>query len=259
MEEQALLNEVQEQVRALGPWHFDIEIANGVRTKDFNRAAYGNVDLDKVGVIDPLEMKELLQLILPGGIVGKRFLDVGCNAGGYCFVAHELGASECFGFDIREHWINQAQFIKSLKYSGVDTIQFRVADVKTFTHRHNYDVTLFKGIFYHIPDPISTLRSICDLTDRAIIIDTASRSDIPGECMSPWRESTTHVMSGVDGLAWFPGGPEVIQPILTWAGFTHMRVVQHKKGDASERFRGRFRVIATRKESDLSAYDAAKT
>src|SRR5262249_36227642 len=140
----------------------------------------------------------------------------------------------------------------------VDTIQFQVADVKTFTHRHNYDVTLFKGVFYHIPDPISTLRSICDLTDRAIILDTASRSDIPGECMAPWQESKTHVMSGVDGLAWFPGGPEVIHPILKWAGFAHMRVVQHTKGGAPERFRGRFRIIAARKEADLSAYDADK-
>jgi hypothetical protein len=65
-------------------------------------------------------------------------------------------------------------------------------------------------------------------------------------------------MSGVDGLAWFPGGPEVIGAILKWSGFPHMRVVAHRKGDKSERFRGRFRVIATREERDLAAYDASR-
>jgi hypothetical protein len=74
--------------------------------------------------------------------------------------------------------------------------------------------------------------------------------------MVPWQESKTHVMSGVDGLAWFPGGPEVIAPILKWCGFPHMRVVRHKKGGAAERFRGRFRVVATRDAKDLAAFDA---
>ena len=88
--------------------------------------------------------------------------------------------------------------------------------MKQFAHQQQYDVVLFKGVFYHLPDPIDTLAKLCDLTGRAIIIDSASRSDIPGDCMVPWWESTTHVMSGVDGLAWFPGGPEVIGAILKW-------------------------------------------
>jgi hypothetical protein len=37
-----------------------------------------------------------------------------------------------------------------------------------------------------------------------------------------------------------------------------MRVVINRKGGPAERFRGRFRVIAARQESDLSAYDASR-
>ena len=249
---------VEAKLRELGPWHFDMDVLPGIRTKQYNQENYGNVDLDKVGVIDPYEMKGLLQTILPdGGIAGKTLLDVGCNAGGYCFVAHELGAKACYGFDVREHWIRQAEFIKSIKYPASKNLQFKLADVKQFVHDQQYDVVLFKGVFYHVPDPITTLAKLCELTTRAIIVDSASRSDIPGECMVPWWESKTHVMSGIDGLAWFPGGPEVIQPILAWSGFPHMRVVQHRKGGPAERFRGRFRVIAARHENDLSAYDAS--
>jgi tRNA (mo5U34)-methyltransferase len=248
---------IEQKLRELAPWHFDIDVKPGVRTAAFNKESYGNVDLDKVGVINPYEMKQLLEVVLPGGgVAGKTFLDVGCNAGGYCFVAHELGAKACFGFDIRDHWIKQAEFIKSIKYPNLDNLKFNIADVKTFDHAQRYDVTLFKGIFYHLPDPISTTARICELTARAIIVDSASRSDIPGESMAPWQESQTHVMSGVDGLAWFPGGPEVVAPILKWAGFPHYRVVFDRKGGQAERFRGRFRMLATRDAKDLATFDA---
>jgi SAM-dependent methyltransferase len=251
------LADVEQNLRNLAPWHFDMEVVPGVKTAAYNKESYGDIDLDKVGIIDPDEMRELLKAILPDhGVKGKTFLDVGCNGGGYCFVAHELGAKLCYGFDVREHWIRQAEFIRSVKYPTAVNLHFKLADVKRFAHEHRYDVVLFKGVFYHLPDPISMLTKLCDLTARIIIVDTASRSDIPGDCMVPWWESTTHVMSGVDGLAWFPGGPEVVAAILKYAGFPHMRVINHRKGGKAERFRGRFRLIAAREDPDLSAYDA---
>src|SRR5687768_9583552 len=101
-------DQIERTLRELGPWHFNMEILPNVWTGAYNKDSYGNVDLDKVGLIDPYEMKSLLQVILPdGGIAGRTLLDVGCNAGGYCFVAHELGAKACYGFDVREHWIRQ--------------------------------------------------------------------------------------------------------------------------------------------------------
>jgi tRNA (mo5U34)-methyltransferase len=251
--------ELEHELRALAPWHFEMEVVPGISTISYNKETYGNIDHERVGIKDPYEMKPLFEVILPdGGMAGKTLLDVGCNAGGYCFVAHELGAAACYGFDVRDHWIRQAEFIKSIKYPGCDNIRFNVADVKQFAHEQQYDVALFKGIFYHLPDPISTLAKICSLTRRAIIVDSASRSDIPGDCMVPWWESTTHVMSGVDGFAWFPGGPEVVGAILKWSGFPHMRVVFQQKGNQAERFRGRFRVIAARDERDLASYDTRR-
>src|SRR5262245_36679216 len=105
-------SKIEAALRDLAPWHFAIEVMPGIKTVDYNKDSYGDIDLDKVGVINPYEMSPLLQDILPdGGIAGRTFLDVGCNGGGYCFVAHELGAQACYGFDVREHWIRQAEFI----------------------------------------------------------------------------------------------------------------------------------------------------
>jgi tRNA (mo5U34)-methyltransferase len=39
-------------------------------------------------------------------------LDCACNCGAFLFWAKELGADECFGFDIRQHWIDQAEFLR---------------------------------------------------------------------------------------------------------------------------------------------------
>jgi tRNA (mo5U34)-methyltransferase len=45
----------------------------------------------------------MMNLIYPGGLEGRRFLDCACNCVAYSFWAKELGASETFGFDVREH------------------------------------------------------------------------------------------------------------------------------------------------------------
>lgn len=248
------VEELRTRAAELAPWHFDMELAPGLRTRDCNAAEYGTEDHRGVGLIPPEEMEPLMRTILPGGIEGRSFLDIGCNAGGYCFVANRLGAAKAHGFDVRKHWIDQAEFLKSALCPDAQSVDFQVADAKTFRHEGRFDVTLFKGIFYHLPDPIAALREACDLTTRAIIVDTAGRSDIPEDALVPWQESTTHVMSGVDGLAWFPGGPAVIRSILAWAGFPHTRTIQWVHGDASTRFRNRFRVVGWRDGDDHAAY-----
>jgi SAM-dependent methyltransferase len=252
------LSLIEQRLAQLAPWHFNVEVRPGVWTEAFNRKEYEDADHQGVGLIDPREIQALFESILPGGLRGRSFLDVGCNGGGYCFLAHDLGASSCHGFDVRQHWIDQCEFLKSLLHPDVASLHFEVADVKKFQHPHQYDVTLFKGVFYHLPDPITTLNQLCALTSRAIIVDTVCRGDIPEDTLVPWQESTTHVMSGVDGLAWFPGGPKALHAILKWSGFPHMRTVRWKKGAKEERFRGRMRVIAARDEQDLAAYDAAQ-
>ena len=248
--------QIEAAVRDLSPWHFVIEVAPGIRTVDFNRKAYKDKDLNNVGMIDPEEMRPLLQHILPGGVHGKSFLDVGCNGGGYCFIAHELGAEVCYGFDVRDHWIRQATFVKSVKYPTAETVRFAVADVQAITLDRKFDVTLFKGVLYHLPDPLHMLIKLCGVTSRAIIVDTVSRNDIPLNCIVPDAEPKTQVMSGVDGLCWYPGGPEALQPLLAWCGFPHVRVVYRQVGAKSGIHRGRFRILAARELDDLSPYDA---
>ena len=42
-----------------------------------------------------------------------------------------------------------------------------------------FDLTIFKGIFYHLPDPVRGLKIAADLTKEALILDTNARAGMP--------------------------------------------------------------------------------
>jgi len=93
-------------------------------------------------------------------------LDCACNAGGHLLEAKRQGAGRCFGFDVREHWIEQARFLARHRAAPRDGMRFEVQDLYELPRLglDRFDVTLFNGIFYHVPEPLAALRVAADLT-----------------------------------------------------------------------------------------------
>lgn len=234
------------RLAALAPWHFRIEVLPGLWTDDFNRESYDEPHKHKVGVVDPQKLGPLFSALFPEGVTGKTFLDAGCNAGGYGLVARALGFARADGFDARSHWIDQALYLKSLLRPGDDELCYHHMRLEEWSHDDRYDLTLFKGLFYHLADPIHGLLRLASLTREVLIVDTVTSSDIPEACLCPVRETTVAVMSGVDGLAWLPGGPACLIPILTLAGFPHVSVQYWRKSTPWNEKRGRMQLIAAR-------------
>jgi SAM-dependent methyltransferase len=237
--------QLETRARELAPWHFDFELAPGLRTADCNRASYGDPDKEGVHVQDADGLVPFYRQFYPDGLEGKSVLDVGCNAGAYCFSAHELGASSVTGFDVRSHWIDQANFVREVKYPGAAGISFELGDAKLFLRAKPtmYDIVVFKGVFYHLPDPISVLYELAAATREVILVDTASSDLVPEDTLQLIPESPTHVMSGVDGIAWLPGGPRVLERMLRYCGFTEFWV-PYWMHDVVDKGRGRFRIVA---------------
>jgi tRNA (mo5U34)-methyltransferase len=235
--------DIVQRAKELAPWHFDFVLTPTVSTANLNPSSDADPDKRGVKTIDPYEMKSFFDRYYPQGLAGKDVLDVGCNAGGYCFVAGELGARSVIGFDIRAHWLKQAAFIQAVKYPHLSNVKFEKGDAKTFTEK--VDIVIFKGVFYHLPDPIHVLLSLCNSARETILIDTASSDKVPEHCLTPIQESRTHVMSGVDGLAWLPGGPAALTPILRYAGFASIEVIYWHHRIMSNTT-GRFRIAARR-------------
>src|SRR5688500_8684696 len=100
------------EIARLAPWHYDIEVAPGVRTGERQPAGAWPAELGTPNVIRPARGFAILAgEVWPEGLQGRSFLDCACNAGGNVFAAKANGAGRCLGFDAREHWIAQARFL----------------------------------------------------------------------------------------------------------------------------------------------------
>lgn len=254
------MNSIQQQIIDLAPWHLDVAIDDGLTTA---YAIKSGAIVDPkihghVSFISPREnFRDFVHRIYPEGLGGRSFLDCACNCGGYSFWAKEMGAGRTFGFDVRDHWINQANFLKEARRESGE-ISFETADLYDVGKLglEPFDITLFKGLFYHLPDPVTGLRIAADLTNELLVLNTATRIDLPDGLLAVAREGTTQLMSGVYGLNWFPTGPVVLKRMLMWMGFKEIRLVWWKK-EATQQAQGlgRIEVIAAKKEGLLEAFE----
>jgi SAM-dependent methyltransferase len=186
-------------------------------------------------------------------------LDCACNSGAYLFWAKELGAGRCFGFDAREHWIEQARFLAEHRSDRLEDLSFGVHDLYEVPslELEPFDLALFHGIFYHLPEPVTGLKIAADLARDVLVVATAVQDGYGSDdLLVANQESTTDTGSGVHGLAWFPTGPEVIRRSLAWMGFPHTRVDRwrRRRGQRGVR-RSELKMVASREAGALRAYD----
>lgn len=238
------------RIRELRPWHQNIRLTDSLQIMDaFDDEERKRINNDNVSMIDfGGRFGEKVKMIYPEGLAGKRFLDCACNAGGYCFWARELGADEAIGFDVRKHWIEQAEFVRQNRTLGpVDQIQFRACDLMELPKLEmgQADLTLFKGIFYHLADPILGLKIAADMTREVLWFNSARCFMDNTESLYCTFEASEKLMSGVHALSWIPSGPSVVAKMLYWMGFVDIFHVFSKEYDDRPGF-GRMELMASR-------------
>lgn len=247
-----MIQDISSEIIRLGPWAHEIEIQDGVSTRislDAPPGTYPAELLDHVTFTNPREiLRGTLSAVLPSGFEGRSFLDCACNGGGYVFAAKEMGAGRCFGFDAREHWIRQARFVLQHLDVRHDDVEFATCNLYDLPTRNlpRFDVTLFNGIFYHLPDPITGLQIAARLTDQLIIVNTAFRTGQADGSLALKMESVDAPLSGVDGLSWLPTGPQVVETILRWLGFVETRCLWQRETPAAGPGWGRMEVVGSK-------------
>jgi tRNA (mo5U34)-methyltransferase len=261
---------LKEEIIRLGPWHIDVQVTPEISTRvslEAPEGYYGSSGQMQPGFINPREgWIKLIKRIYPEGLEGRTFLECACNCGAYCFWAKEIGASRCFGFDVREHWIEQARFLaRNRTVASTEGVSFEKMDLYELPNRglEPFDVTLFKGIFYHLPDPITGLKAAADLTKELLILHTAVRINLPDGMLAISGEGSAPLMSGVYDLNWIPTGPRVLTMILNWMGFPQTRVTYWRRSrpqrnpERGERF-GRMVIVASRQEGLLEQLESVE-
>ena len=242
------------QIRALRPWHLNLQLTPEIDIRcafephEIERANNGNVSFIEARE----DFMQKIGYIYPEGVEGKTFLDCACNAGGYCFWIRELGAKKAFGFDVRQHWIDQAKFVAQQRtVAPTDNIEFDVFDMLQLREKNiePADLTLFKGIFYHLADPIQGLKIAADLTKEVLWFNSAVIFKEDERGLICTFERGEKVMSGVHSLSWTPTGPKVIVMMLHWLGFSDIWHVYTRPYPDGEY--GRMEIIASRTEGVL--------
>lgn len=215
------VKQIEQTIRDLAPWHHDIELNCGISTGRVFSPTGTRERHENQGVSLLSPRKRFLGMVdalYPRGCNDVSFLDCGCNAGGYCFWITERGCSNAVGVEARQHWLDQAAFVKKHRES-VDGVRFQIADLSTVGFSESFDLTLFSGIFYHLPDPVAVLRKVAAVTNDILIVNTVARDDNSPRGLTMKNESIAEVMSGVDGLSWIPNNAQTVSGILRSCGF----------------------------------------
>lgn len=247
--------QLRQEIIRLGPWHHDMHVRNGITTRisedveypgSLGRSTFVRAWSDFVG---------RMTNVYPNGLEGRSVLDYSCNCAECLFWAKELGAGRCFGSDVHEHWIKQAEFLLEHRDGPKEDIEVQVRDLYDLPELglEPFDIVLSHGVFYHLPDPILGLKIAADLAKELLAVTTATAAGDPDGYLKAGRESTLAPLSGVYGLQWLPTGPEVMREILAWFGFPAMRVTYWRKKTRNNR--GRLSLLAAREEAMFAHYD----
>ena len=214
----SLSKETENKLKKLAPWHFKFEVGDGIFTTDFNSS--------RMSTVDPFNLRKLYKRLYPKGMAGKSFLDIGCNGGGYCFLAHQEGARDIYGFEVRDHWIDQCKFLRDSIYKiNPQELNFQIDDLMNINRE--FDFVMFKGVLYHLANPLSALEKVAEITQEYCLIDTAGSIDAPDDTMQIYFEKDG-LMAGNESISWLPGSGKLIGKYLDYVGFKSWKILMEK-------------------------------
>jgi len=140
-------------------WFHRIDLGNGITTPGCDDTA-----------------TKLQQVHLPADLSGKTVLDIGAWDGFFSFEAEKRGASRVVALDggvWRVDSIGKAgfEFARKMLHSKVEDVEMEVSQI-SLERLGTFDLVLFLGVLYHLPDPFDGLMKVASLAHRDIIIET---------------------------------------------------------------------------------------
>jgi tRNA (mo5U34)-methyltransferase len=163
-------------------WWHSIDLGNGVVTP--GQKTPEAMAIESALFFDPVDL------------TGRSVLDVGTWNGGFAIEAKRRGAgrvlatdSYCWRDAFYKGW---ETFELTISATGLD-IESREIDATEISVETvgSFDVVLFLGVFYHLFNPISTLRRLAAVTQEVMIVEThldARDNPRPAMIMYPGNE-----------------------------------------------------------------------
>jgi tRNA (mo5U34)-methyltransferase len=166
------MSDLEQKIRELAPW-FHTFIIDGINTKPEVSHPWSSHY--------PANLWAMIERLIPFHLEGKRVLDIGCNAGYISFELAKMGA-KVTAVDLQQNMsldgvrgfkvIEQAEFLEREVFKlGVE---IREQDFLEMTEREHFDLVLFCGVYYHMPEHRKAFPAIRELLKMGGVVITES-------------------------------------------------------------------------------------
>jgi ubiquinone/menaquinone biosynthesis C-methylase UbiE len=110
-----------------------------------------------------------------GDVTGKKILDVGCGSGVYSIDFARRSAGRVVGVDFSGNMLRLAR--QEAKQHGVaDRCDFIQADFLELELDDKFDISIAMGVFDYVPDQVTFLRKMVEVTTGKVIVAFPSHS-----------------------------------------------------------------------------------
>jgi tRNA (mo5U34)-methyltransferase len=184
-------------------WFHRIDLGNGITTPGFD------------------DTQTKLSLVhLPADLSGRTVLDVGAWDGFFSFEAERRGASRVVALDggvWRVDSIGKAgfEFAREALDSRVEDVEMEVDEISP-ERLGTFDLVLFLGVLYHLPNPFGSFLKVASVAAHQIIIEThvdLMEQDVPAIAFYPFDECAH------DPSNWCGPNKAAMEAMLRFAGF----------------------------------------
>jgi tRNA (mo5U34)-methyltransferase len=251
--------EIQEKISELGPWFYEFDFGDGLRTNSAIPAAVTQIFDTRLEMVNGVVEAHFGQRLAEISCV-----DVGCHEGFYSMAMAKNGIKRITGVDVRESNLRKARFVAGAL--GYSQISFRQANCEQLRAEDvgRHELTLFLGLLYHLENPMLCLRNISSITKELCVIETQVIDEVEGTTEWGAREWTRPYQgalalidesgefyndnqeTGSTPIATCPS-PKALLFMLRHAGFRSAEIIPPPPGAYEQHARGKRVVCAAYK------------
>jgi tRNA (mo5U34)-methyltransferase len=205
-------DELQKQADALR-WYHTIDLGQGVVTRGVDNTP-----------------ERLPRIQLPADLSGKSVLDIGAWDGFFSFEAERRRASRVVACDYYAwHGVGWGtgrgkdgfELARAALNSKVEDVSLDVLDLAP-EKVGSFDVVLFLGVLYHVPNPLLALERVASVSKGLLILETVVDMvgiGRPAAAFYPDKELNN------DPTNWWGPNHAAVKGLLTAAGFARVDVI----------------------------------
>jgi tRNA (mo5U34)-methyltransferase len=196
------------KVTELGPWFHQIDLGDGLRTRDI--APFPGPQ----PVNHPMDRWRILEKAIPSDLTGVRVLDIGCAEGFFALEMAKRGA-EVVAVDAAPKMIARLNWL--VGHLGTKNVKTRVATVESMAESsERYDIVLMIALLYHLRHPLMGLDIASRLTNTLYVESVVHETN---------EDSYLYLRPPIEGVQhtpkWVPTEKCVLD-MFAFSGFTNV-------------------------------------